>query len=99
MSFQPRNPVNGWTSQPGNTNQIWDFEQYSFMPDELDGHIKTMALKPGACIVSYTSPQEKKYLTLPTELYEKIRTNANIGSCRPSVFDCQSLPSTASPKG
>jgi hypothetical protein len=57
-----QNPVAGWTNQPGNTNQIWDFEQYSFTPDELDGHIKTMPLKPGASIVSFTSPQERRYL-------------------------------------
>ncbi len=83
-----RNPVGGWTNQPGNTNQIWDFEQYSFTPDELDGHIKSMPLKPGANIVSYTS-FEKKYLILPTELYEKIRCTANIAGCRPGVFDCE----------
>ncbi len=49
-----------------------------------------MPLKPGANIVSYTSPSEKKYLILPTELYEKVRCNANIAGCRPGVFDCKS---------
>jgi hypothetical protein len=87
-----RNPIAGWTSQPGNDNQIWDFEEYSYTADELEGHIKSMPIKPGTNIASYTSPPDKKYLILPAELYQKIWSDAKIGDyqVRPAVFDCMS---------
>ncbi|KAK4232988.1 ricin B lectin domain-containing protein [Achaetomium macrosporum] len=83
-------PVWGWTPDAGNTNQIWDFEQWSYSSSDLLSSIKSsMPLKSGVDVVSYTYPADPRYLILPYNLYFKIwADNMQIYKYRPVLFDC-----------
>ncbi|KAL2126457.1 hypothetical protein VTI74DRAFT_877 [Chaetomium olivicolor] len=82
-------PVWGYHPIDGNTNQIWDFEQWSYTATDIQSSIKSMPLASGFDVVAYTFPADKNYLVLPYTLYNVIWLGSMQGyKWRRELFDC-----------
>lgn len=84
-------PVWGWSFVAGNSNQIWDFEQWSYTSQELRSNVETkMPLKPDADVVKYTYAADPRYLILPYELYRDIwESSMEKYRYKEVLFDCK----------